>query len=112
MSVKTLYPSKSNFLKADDLKGHAVRVIVENVSIATFDKGAKIVLAFAGKEKKLPLNKTNANIMADSFGDDENQWSGAEIELHPGKTTFQGELVDTIQVRIAAKAPSDEPIPF
>ena len=112
MSVKNLYPSKSNHLKAQDLQGHAVKVTVENVSIANFDKGAKIVLAFVGKEKKLPLNKTNANVMADSFGDDENKWPGAVIELHPGKTTFQGELVDTIQVRVPAKAPSDEPIPF
>ena len=114
MSVKNLYPSKSNFLKAEDLKGHAVKVTVENISIANFDKGPKIVLSFAGKEKKLPLNKTNAHIMADGFGDDEKEWSGAVIELHPGKTTFQGELVDTIQVRVPAKvlSPHDDPIPF
>lgn len=113
MSVKDLYPSKSGYLKSEDLKGRAVKVTIEAASVVSFDNGQKLCLSFKGKEKKLTLNKTNAGILADSFGDDEDSWPGREIELYPDKTTYQGSLVDCVRVRVPVPAASDEDrIPF
>jgi hypothetical protein len=39
------------------------------------------ILYFGGKEKGLALNKTNANTIANVFGDDTEDWRGGEIVL-------------------------------
>lgn len=113
MSVQDLYPSTSQNLKAEDLKGHAVKVIIEGSEVKEFDNGKKLVLKFRGKEKGLVLNKTNASLLAGYFGDDEREWNGKEIIVYPDKTTFGGQLVDCLRVRVEAKlAQSDDEIPW
>lgn len=116
MSVRDLYPSKSGFLKTDDLRGQAHKLTIEGARIHNFDAGPKIVLAFVGKDKELPLNKTNSRIIAATLGDDEKKWAGSEIELFPGKTSFQGKIVDCVNVRVleSKKDKADEynDVPF
>ena len=110
MSVQELYPSTSQNLKAEDLKGHAVKVTIEGSEVVAFDNGNKLVLKFKGKEKGLVLNKTNANIIASHYGDDETKWIDKEIIVYPDKTTFSGKIVDCLRVRIEAELadPSDD----
>ena len=113
MSVQELYPSSSNNLKAADLKGHAVKVVIEGSEVTKFDNGNKLVLKFQGKEKGLVLNKTNAMILSSHFGDNEQAWNGKEIIVYPDKTTFGGDIVDCLRVRVEAKvAGPDEDIPW
>lgn len=113
MNVNEIYPNKSATLKAADLNGKAVKVVVSGADVAEFDNGNKLVLKFKDKEKGLVLNKTNANIIASHFGPDSDGWTGKEIIVYPDKTTFGGEIVDCLRVRVEAEmADPNDDIPF
>jgi hypothetical protein len=58
----------------------------------------KISVSFAGKEKKLLLNKTNANAIAAAYGDEETAWGGKELTLYPATTEYKGATVPCIRV--------------
>lgn len=101
MNVDEIYPSTKS-LKAADLQGRTVGVVIENFEVKKFDNGNKIILSFAGKEKTLVVNKTNAKIIATAYGVNTEGWLGKKIEIYPDKTMFGAELVDCIRVRIPA----------
>ena len=46
------------------------------------------------------VSKTNAQTIADAYGDDTEAWQGKDLEVYPDRTSFQGKLVDCIRVRI------------
>jgi hypothetical protein len=101
MNVNEIYPS-SKALKAEDLKGHSVKVTIESIDVKKFDNGNKAILKFQGKEKTLVCNKTNAKIIASAYGGDTDGWIGKALEIYPDKTMFGTDLVDCIRVRIPA----------
>ena len=101
MNVDEIYPSTKS-LKAADLQGKTVAVTIENYEVKKFDNGNKIVLKFANKEKTLVVNKTNAKIIASSYGVNTDGWIGKQIQIYPDKTMFGTDLVDCIRVRIPA----------
>ena len=113
-NVNDMYPSNSQYLKADDLQKREVKVIIDYNEIAEFDNGKKVVLKFEGKEKGLTLNKTNAMKIADAYGEDVEGWKGKEIIMYPDKTDFGGKMVDCIRVRIPLEVADEfsDPIPF
>ena len=103
MKFSEMYPSK--YLKAADLNGNAVKVIIETVELEDVvgqgkEHDYKAVFFFQGKQKKFVCNKTNGQVIAETYGDDTEAWQGKELELYPDKTSFQGKLVDCIRVRI------------
>ena len=102
MSVKELYPSNSNFLKAKDLNGQQIKSTIAGVELAQFDDGPKLVLSFQGTDKKFTLNKTNAEKIAGQYGDNEEKWVGRSIVLYPDTTKYNGQMVDCIRVRVDA----------
>jgi hypothetical protein len=92
------FPSK--FLKAADLNGRAVRVTIDQVVLETIGQGERRpVLYFKGRQKGLVLNKTNADRLADAYGDDEAAVVGQTVELYPDRTHYQGKLVDCVRLR-------------
>jgi hypothetical protein len=95
----------SNWLKAADLAGHSVKVVVDRVVIEDIGDNEKPVMYFQGKQKGVVLNKTNANMIVEYYGDETAGWVGKEIELYPDKVGFQGKIVDCIRVRIQQQAP-------
>lgn len=108
-----------NYLKAEDIKEHGpVRVVVESVTIMDADDGKKkAVLHFRGKDKSLPLNITNANMVAELYGDEMDDWEGKRLTLYVCKVDFQGKRVDAIRIKDAAtaaepvrRAPVPEPV--
>ena len=109
MKVSEMFPSK--YLSAADLKGHQVKVIISGVemkNVGTEEKPQfKPVASFQGKDKGLVLNKTNCQIIADSYGDDASGWVGKELEVYPDKTQFQGKIVDCLRVRSPLKQVED-----
>ena len=113
-SATEMYPSTSQYLKADDLKNREHKVKIASHEVAEFDNGNKVVLKFDGKEKGLTLNKTNAMKIADSYGDSVESWVGKEIIMYPDKTDFGGKMVDCIRVRIPLESADelDDSIPF
>jgi hypothetical protein len=107
MKIGNAFPSE--YLKAADLSGKAVRVVIEDVTSEKVGEDQKPVMHFVGKDKSLILNKTNANRIVEATGTDEtDQWAGWTITLYPCKVDFKGERVDAIRVDDrpgASKAP-------
>ncbi len=116
MKLSEAFPS--NFLKADDLGGKNVTVEIDEVTFEEIgqgrDKEQKIIIAFKGKEKKLIVNKTNANTIAKLIGsDDTDDWPGHRITLTSREVDYQGTPMLAIRVSLqkpasAAAAPKKQ----
>ncbi len=63
----------------------------------------KLVVSFVETSKRLPLNKTNALLLAEELGDESDDWKGSSMVLGVDKTMFQGKRVDCIRVVLATK---------
>lgn len=103
MKVSEAFPSK--YLSAADLNGGTARVVMQHVEIEKLGEDTKPVLYFKGKTKGLALNKTNSKTIADTYGDEMDDWTGHELILFPIMTDFQGKSVEAIRVR--APQPKD-----
>jgi hypothetical protein len=118
MNYKTAFGS---YLKHEDLQGKAVRLTIEEVANEEIkgDHGVekKLCVKFAGKDKGLILNRTNADSIAEiAQSEDTDDWCGHQIVLYPDKTKFGGKTVDCIRIRAAAngavrQAPPPPPEP-
>lgn len=87
------------FLKAADLQGKRVPVIIDKVDMEDIGGEEKPVVHFKGKDRGLVLNRTNANMIAEITGSDEtDDWVGVSIILYCAKVDFQGRRVDAIRV--------------
>lgn len=102
MLISSAFPS--NFLRAVDLQGRAVRVTIDTVKLEEIGGETRPILYFEGKQRGLPLNKTNATTIAAMLGDETLHWEGQQIELYPTETDFQGKRVQAIRVRMPAGA--------
>ena len=103
--IRDSFPSK--YLKAGDLQGRPVPVVIKNVEYEAVgqDRTMKPVLYFRGKEKGMVLNKTNCNtIIQLTQTPDPDEWVGVSIVIYPTETSFGGEQVDCIRVRKDAGA--------
>jgi arabinogalactan endo-1,4-beta-galactosidase len=98
MRISAAFPSQ--YLKAADLLGKRVKVVMSHVAMEDIGGDHKPVLYFIGKEKGLVLNKTNANNIAGQYGDDTDHWSGQTIELVETMVDFQGRTVPAIRVYV------------
>lgn len=107
MRISEAYPSK--YLKAADLDGQdrtvSIRACIQEELGQGSEMEVKPVLYFDGGQKGLVLNKTNAQAIAEDFGDDTEAWTGREIVLFVQKVTFQGKLTPAIRVRVQKTAP-------
>jgi hypothetical protein len=119
MGTRTDYAyGQSNYLRAADLAGRQVRVVITHVDDVEFDRGVKPVLGFANSKKGLVVNSTNYDTIANAFGDNTQRWNGHAIILKGEKVRFKGGMVDSIRVAIppqaAPKAPPSnaEDVPF
>ncbi len=114
-----MYESESKFLKADDLKGRAVKVKINSskVEAMTQDPNGdqKLVIYFEGKEKGVALNQTNYKILAGDFGNDTDGWNGKKIELFSMQVDYQGKMVPALRLRVINESPDgmpDDDIPW
>ena len=100
--------------KAADLKGQAVQLTMSHAQSEEIGDGdEKPVLYFQGHQRGLALNKTNAMVIADSYGPETESWAGQAIEVYPDKTTFGGKIVDCLRVRVPVpQADADADVPF
>lgn len=113
MNINEVFPSK--YLKASDLQGKAVKVVIDRVTIEKMGEDNKPVLHFKGKEKGMALNKSNAQMIAAVYSPETDGWIGREIKLYTGKVNFNGQMVDSLKVEVippVADAGPDDPIPF
>jgi hypothetical protein len=94
---------KSTYLKASDLKGRKIPVVIESVEMETLGQGKdaedKAVAHFQGKDLGLVLNMTNWDTIQELLGsDDTDYWIGKKILLVPAKTKFGNKMVDCIRI--------------
>ena len=102
MRVSEAFPSI--WLKAADLQGRTVMAKIERYDIEEIGDDRKPVLYFAGKQKGLVLNKTNANEIAFVYGDDMDAWVGQTIELFAMQVSYQGKMMPGLRVRVPRPA--------
>ena len=112
MKISAAFPS--NYIKAADLAGKPralqIRTCVPEELGQGNDKETKPVLYFQDRQKGLVLNKTNATVIADAYGDDTGGWEGKAVEVYPTQVEFKGKLVDGIRLRIVPEAqPQTQP---
>ena len=99
-NINDIYPSNSQWLKSVDLQGTVQRATIESAVMGSvFDK-PQAILTFAGKDKKLGLNITNARTLGEAFGTEIEDWEGKIIELFSMKVDYQGRMVDAIRIRV------------
>ena len=105
--MRTSEAFPSNYLAASDLRDQEATVSIKDVAIEEVgrDKDRKPVLYFKGKEKGLILNRTNANTIEAVFGDEMDDWIGAEIILYPTMAEFGGKQVAAIRVKMPRRKP-------
>ncbi len=111
-NIDDLYQSDSKWLTAADLQGKEIKLVISDGKKEDVGDKAKWVVYFAGKEKGLVLNVTNARMIGDSYGKETDGWPNKEVVLYPTKTDYQGKLVDCIRVRIPTSEALDDEIPF
>ena len=110
MNISSAFPS--TFLKAADLGGKRVTVVIDKVVMEDIGGEHKPVVKFQGKERGVVLNKTNASMIAEIAGTDEtDDWKGIKVVLYPTKTEFQGKRVDCIRVDYPQGVPVAKPEP-
>lgn len=112
-NYKTAFGS---YLKTEDLQGKACRLVIDAIATEEIDgdhgKEKKLVARFAGKDKGLILNRTNADSLAEIAGsEDTDDWSGVTIALYPDKTKFGGKTVDCMRIRSPQTAKPKPPPP-
>jgi hypothetical protein len=118
MKMSEEFPSK--YIKASDLNGREVRVIMqhcEREEVGTKDgrPDYKPVLYIKGKDKPIVLNKTNAQVISDFYGDDTADWFDQPVYLYAVDTEYQGKKTQGLRIRIPTakdNKPSARPDPI
>lgn len=88
INMNEAFPSK--WLKADDIDRETI-VTIANVTMETIgDDERKPVVWFAGYDKGMVLNKTNANNVSGCYGPDTDAWVGKPMALTTAMVDFQG----------------------
>jgi hypothetical protein len=123
MDINEAYPSK--YIDKTDLAkspGQQIVLVIGNVTIEIMDEATgetKPVVSFAGTQKGLPLNKTNANVLAGAFGPETDGWRGRSIVLYyDPNVVMKGQITGGLRLRLpdnaqpaAAPAPVPAPVP-
>lgn len=103
---------ESAWLKAEDLKGKAYTMRIQETAVSEFKnqdgtKERKIVISFAGAKKKLICNKGQASTLVKLFGDDTDHWNGKEVVLSAIPTNNGKEGIAITGVPMAEPAGDD-----
>jgi hypothetical protein len=98
MLISQSFPSK--YLKSEDLQGKEIKLTMSHVIDEKLGDDTRPILYFRGVEKGLVLNKTNAFMIKNSYGDDTDDWTGQPIVLFAIMTNDpSGKPVQGLRVR-------------
>jgi hypothetical protein len=110
MKLGEAFPGQ--YIKAADLQGKRVVVVIDKVTMEDIGGEQKPVMHFKGKDRGMVLNRTNGNAIADILGTDEtDEWTGKAILLYPTRVDFQGKRVDAIRVDAPLPSQQQRPAP-
>ena len=107
MELASIFPSR--YVKASDLKGREITVVIARAEVEKLGDDNKLVLYFQGAEKGLVTNRTNADRVSYLYGSNTDQWIGHEIVLYVDLVSFQGRTVEAIRVKPPAKRADTHP---
>ncbi len=97
MKMKDIYPSR--YVKAADLQGREVEVVISDVVMEKIGDDNKPVIYFQNKDKGFVANKTNCGRIELAYGDDTDDWIGKPIVLGTEYVDFQGKSMEAIRVK-------------
>lgn len=111
-NVNDLAPSK--WLKAADLKGKRLKLMIDRVDMEKLGDDRKPVMYFVGKDKGVVLNKTNLFAIASGHGDETDDWHGKEVIIYGARVSMQGQMVDAIRMDpvVPVTESLDDEVPF
>jgi hypothetical protein len=103
--VEDLYPSKSEWLKTDDVSDEGITATIDSYDIVEFNnegkKQRKPVLFFKEDVKALVLNKTNAGTITQIVGNSElDSWIGTKITMVVREVEFAGKQTWAIRIQL------------
>lgn len=103
MNREDIFPSRY-FKAADLMKPLTVQIssaeLVEMKNMAG-ELVDRLVIGFHNQKKRLVVNRTNYDAIADLHGDNTNQWAGQQIQLYTDKIHAGGKLWACVRVRAA-----------
>ena len=97
MNINDAYPS--NYLRASDLKGRNLPVVIDRIEQEKVGNDTKMVLYFQNKSKGMILNKTNANNIAALYSPETDAWAGRQLVIFEAMVDFKGQTVPALRVR-------------
>lgn len=108
MKMAEMYPS--NWLKKEDatIPIHTtIRQVTQEQIKGERGNELKPVLHFNNPNiKPMVLNRGNGNILAATYGDDTNNWTGKPVEIyHDPNVQFAGKIVGGLRVRVPSTMP-------
>ena len=89
----TKYLSAKN-LGADKGTKHIINAVFPEL----VQEQEKLCLRLSEIDSPLVLNQTNLSILSEAYGDDTDEWINHKVTLNVVKVTFNGNLVDGIQL--------------
>ena len=105
MNINSAFPS--NYLRATDLQGRNITVVIDRVEKEKVGNDDRLVLYFQNKDKGMILNKTNANNIATLYSPETDGWCGQQLVLFEAMVDFKGQTVPALRVR--GPQPKDRP---
>ncbi len=112
-SYKTHFPS--TYLEKEDLKAEDGRYIEKRAVVATIASekvgdDQKMVIYFQNMEKGMVGNRTNADTLADLYGEDTDGWIGREVILYVDPTVmYAGKRVGGLRLKAPQAPPVSRP---
>lgn len=112
MHYRKLYPS--NYIGEFDLEGKEVTLTIDRIERANVfvpqsnREEEKVVVVFKEAKKHWICNRTNADRIADQYGEDADLWPGKKITLIPSKTKVGGKTVPCVRVKVDEKKLKEE----
>jgi len=115
MDMNKFAGSESKYLKAADLNGKSIKVIISAVELVEFEqddgtKSQKPAISLQGKEKKVVCNPTTVQELGMNFGFDSDNWIGREIGL--STKHYQSLGKDGLVVTAMKTFEDDQDMPF
>ncbi len=98
-SIDQLFPSK--WLKSSDLGSSVRTATISRIDFELVgnEKEKKAVVSFQNTTKRLILNRTNAQILANLYGPKVLAWVGKRIILYSAEVLFRGMPTQAIRIR-------------
>ena len=102
-TIDQIFPSR--WLKPSDLGSTARVATISKIDfeLVGMEKENKAVLSFQNSTKRLILNKTNAQTLANLYGREVLGWVGKKVILFAAEVQFRG--TTTLAVRIKEEVP-------